>query len=85
MIPYGKQDIRSDDIELVVEVIKSDFLTQGPMVPRFEDALSGINAGKAAGSKVLALATTDEKSGLNADLVINDFSEINVQTLFEIL
>ena len=51
----------------------------------FEDARSGIEAGKAAGSKVLALATTDEKSGLNADLVINDFSEINVQTLFEIL
>ena len=46
MIPYGKQDIRSDDIELVVEVIKSDFLTQGPMVPRFEDALSGITGVK---------------------------------------
>ena len=51
----------------------------------FEDALSGIEAGKAAGSKVIALSTTHEKSALNADLIINDFSEINIQTLFDIL
>ena len=51
----------------------------------FEDALSGIEAGKAAGSKVVALATAHKKSALNADLIINDFSEINIQTLFDIL
>ena len=51
----------------------------------FEDARSGIEAGKAAGSKVIALAIKNEKSALNADLVINDFSEINVQTLFDLL
>jgi dTDP-4-amino-4,6-dideoxygalactose transaminase len=31
MIPYGKQDINQDDIDAVVEVLKSDFLTQGPL------------------------------------------------------
>lgn len=36
MIPYGRQDITPADIEAVVEVLQSDFLTQGPMVPRFE-------------------------------------------------
>ena len=51
----------------------------------FEDALSGIKAAKAAGSKVVALATTHEKSALNAHLIVNDFSEINIQTLFDIL
>ena len=42
MIPYGKQDIRSDDIEIVVDVLKSNFLTQGPMVPKFEAAISSL-------------------------------------------
>ena len=36
MIPYGRQDIRDSDIESVVRVLRSDFLTQGPAVPRFE-------------------------------------------------
>ncbi len=36
MIPYGHQDISSEDIEAVVRVLKSDFLTQGPVVPQFE-------------------------------------------------
>lgn len=36
MIPYGRQDITQADIDTVVEVLQSDFLTQGPMVPRFE-------------------------------------------------
>lgn len=39
MIPYGKQDINQADIDAVVDVLKSDFLTQGPQVPLFEDAL----------------------------------------------
>lgn len=38
-IPYGKQDISQDDIDSVVEVLKSDFLTQGPKVPAFEEEL----------------------------------------------
>jgi UDP-4-amino-4,6-dideoxy-N-acetyl-beta-L-altrosamine transaminase len=40
MIPYGKQDISEDDIQAVISVLKSDFLTQGPMVPAFEKAVS---------------------------------------------
>lgn len=40
MIPYGRQDISQDDIEAVVRVLQSDWLTQGPAVPRFEEALS---------------------------------------------
>ncbi|EOX4224644.1 UDP-4-amino-4,6-dideoxy-N-acetyl-beta-L-altrosamine transaminase [Vibrio cholerae] len=39
VIPYGKQDINQQDINAVVEVLKSDFLTQGPKVPEFEQAL----------------------------------------------
>ena len=41
-IPYATQDIRSDDIEIVVDVLKSNFLTQGPMVPKFEAAISSL-------------------------------------------
>ncbi len=37
IIPYGKQDIDQDDINAVVDVLKSDFLTQGPKVKEFEE------------------------------------------------
>ena len=40
MIPYGKQDINQRDIDSVIEVLKSDFLTQGPQVPAFEEKLA---------------------------------------------
>lgn len=40
MIPYGRQDIAQADIDAVVEVLQSDFLTQGPMVPRFEQGVA---------------------------------------------
>ena len=40
MIPYGKQSITQDDIDAVVSVLESDFLTQGPQVPAFEKALT---------------------------------------------
>ncbi|MEZ8700488.1 UDP-4-amino-4,6-dideoxy-N-acetyl-beta-L-altrosamine transaminase [Vibrio cyclitrophicus] len=40
VIPYGKQDISQQDIDSVVDVLKSDFLTQGPQVPAFEKALT---------------------------------------------
>lgn len=42
MIPYGRQDITQADIDAVVEVLKSDFLTQGPAVPKFEHAIATI-------------------------------------------
>lgn len=40
MIPYGRQDISEADINAVVEVLRSDFLTQGPAVPAFEKAVA---------------------------------------------
>ena len=39
MIPYGRQSITDEDIAAVVEVLQSDFLTQGPAVPAFEAAV----------------------------------------------
>lgn len=40
MIPYGRQQIYQEDIDSVVDVLRSDFLTQGPMVPEFEQAVA---------------------------------------------
>ncbi|AEB57998.1 aminotransferase WbpE [Ectopseudomonas mendocina] len=40
MIPYGRQDITQSDIDAVISVLQSDFLTQGPMVPGFEQAVA---------------------------------------------
>ena len=40
MIPYGRQHITDADIEAVVATLRSDFLTQGPAVPRFEKAVA---------------------------------------------
>jgi UDP-4-amino-4,6-dideoxy-N-acetyl-beta-L-altrosamine transaminase len=39
-IPYGRQSISEEDIQSVVAVLKSDWLTQGPAVERFEEAVS---------------------------------------------
>lgn len=40
MIPYGRQDISQQDIDAVLEVLQSDFLTQGPKVPAFEQTVA---------------------------------------------
>jgi UDP-4-amino-4,6-dideoxy-N-acetyl-beta-L-altrosamine transaminase len=40
MIPYGRQQVTEADIDAVVAVLRSDFLTQGPVVPRFEQRLA---------------------------------------------
>jgi UDP-4-amino-4,6-dideoxy-N-acetyl-beta-L-altrosamine transaminase len=40
LIPYGRQSINETDIEAVVQVLRSDFLTQGSTVPAFEEAIS---------------------------------------------
>ena len=40
MIPYGRQDINQQDIEEVITVLRSDWLTQGPKVPEFERAVA---------------------------------------------
>ena len=40
VIPYGKQHITDEDIEAVVNVLKSDYLTQGPVIQEFEEAFA---------------------------------------------
>ena len=40
MITYSRQNISKQDIDAVISVLKSDFLTQGEMVPKFENAIS---------------------------------------------
>lgn len=40
VIPYGRQDVTDSDIEAVTAALRSAYLTQGPLVPRFEEAIS---------------------------------------------
>ena len=40
VIPYGRQDVNQADIDAVISVLQSDFLTQGPAVPNFEEAVT---------------------------------------------
>ena len=40
LIPYSRQLVEEDDIQAVVEVLRSDFLTQGPKVKEFEGRLA---------------------------------------------
>ena len=41
MIPYGRQEITKSDVDAVTQVLQSDFLTQGPLVPKFEKLVAG--------------------------------------------
>ena len=47
-IPYGHQSIEDDDVKAVVEVLNSDFLTQGPQAKKFEDAICKYTGAKYA-------------------------------------
>ena len=58
MIPYGRQDISEEDIQAVVDVLKSDYLTQGPVIPAFEQAVAaycGVKFSVAVNSATSAL------------------------------
>ena len=59
MIPYGKQSISQQDIDSVIDVLKSDFLTQGPQVPLFESKI------KAATHASHAIAVNSATSALH--------------------
>lgn len=59
-IPYGRQDVTDDDIDAVVRVLRSDFLTQGPVVPEFETALAEFVGARHA------VATNSATSALHA-------------------
>ncbi len=56
MIPYGKQNISQDDIASVVDILNSDFLTQGPAVEKFERAIAEYVGAKYAVSACNATA-----------------------------
>ncbi|MDR5744240.1 UDP-4-amino-4,6-dideoxy-N-acetyl-beta-L-altrosamine transaminase [Caballeronia sp. LZ029] len=69
MIPYGRQEITQDDIDAVVDVLRSDFLTQGPAVPNFEKAIAtrvGARFGVAVNSATSALHIACLSLGLGA-------------------
>lgn len=73
MIPYGRQDINQADIDSVLEVLHSDFLTQGPVVPAFEKAVAsycGVQHAVAVNSATSALHIACLSLGVgNGDVV----------------
>lgn len=57
-IPYGRQDISDDDVQAVVNVLRSNYLTQGPCVPEFEQSIAdyvGVSYAVAVNSATSAL------------------------------
>ena len=61
-IGYGRQTIEQADIDAVVETLTGDFLTQGPVVARFEQALAGYaKAAQQAGTEQQAPQDTAER------------------------
>jgi len=73
MIPYGRQEIAEADIEAVVEVLRSDRLTQGPVVPRFEQAVAeycGAERAVAANSGTSALHLAARAIGIGPGDVV---------------
>lgn len=68
MIPYSRQDIDDDDIQAVVEVLRSDYLTQGPVVPAFEKSITDyccVNYAVAVNSATSALHVACLALGVN--------------------
>lgn len=66
-IPYGRQDISPQDIDAVVSVLQSDWLTQGPSVPAFEEAVAawcGVPYGVAVSNATAALHLACRALGL---------------------
>ena len=59
MIPYGRQNVSEDDIQAVVDVLRSDFLTQGPIGPEFEKAIANYCGAK------YGIAVNSATSGLH--------------------
>jgi UDP-4-amino-4,6-dideoxy-N-acetyl-beta-L-altrosamine transaminase len=73
MIPYGRQDINEADIQAVVDVLRSDFITQGPVVPAFESAVSnycGVRHAIAVNSATSALHIACLALGVNTGDIV---------------
>ncbi|MFA6078157.1 MAG: UDP-4-amino-4,6-dideoxy-N-acetyl-beta-L-altrosamine transaminase [Candidatus Omnitrophota bacterium] len=69
MISYGHQYIDRDDIDAVIKVLKSDYLTQGPSIPEFEDMLcryTGARYAVAVSSGTAALHISCLAAGLRS-------------------
>ena len=75
MIPYGRQDINADDIDAVVEILQSDFLTQGPTVSLFEQE------GDDLGARMLAAMRHASDRGLASVLMGSDCPELSEDRL----
>ena len=78
MIPYGRQSVDDEDIQRVVEVLRSDWLTTGPMVEKFEQAVADF-----VGSEY-AVAVSSGTAGLHAAMAavgINSGDEVIVPTM----
>lgn len=66
MIPYGRQAIDNADIEAVVQVLTSDFLTQGPRIEAFEKAISDyLRSGSGDAAPIYTVATNSATSALH--------------------
>ena len=74
MIPYGRQSVDSDDVAAVLEVLTSDFITQGPRIEQFEQALCDYTSARyavAMSSGTAALHAAAHAAGLGpGDLVV---------------
>ena len=78
MIPYGRQDISRQDIEAVVNVLKSIFLPSGPVTPRFEETVAsycGAKFGIAVNSATSALHLACLSLGLGKRRLDVDFTK----------
>jgi len=69
MIPYGRQSISIEDIEEVINVLKSDFLTQGPRVEEFEESLVNYTKSK------FGVATNSATSALHIACLALDLNK----------
>ncbi|MGE5604576.1 MAG: DegT/DnrJ/EryC1/StrS family aminotransferase, partial [Bacteroidota bacterium] len=69
-IPYAKQNINEADVESVVKILQSDWLTQGPMIERFEKAVaeySKVKYAVAVSSATAALHLACLAAGMGED------------------
>ena len=67
-IPYGRQNINQDDIDAVVSVLKSDFLTQGPAIELFEKSVASLCGAK------YAVAVSNATAALHIACLSLDFA-----------
>ena len=72
VISYGRQDITHDDIDAVISVLRSDYLTQGPQIKKFEESVSA-QVGSKYGTAVNSATSALHIACLALDLGIGDW------------